>query len=388
MRIIMRALALFLLPASIGATAPAHLLTGDHFGGYSGTHTVAADVAAQWLTWAETDFAGSRLLQRYGVKTMLYTDPNRVMKGDADFPSDESAFAHDCSGSRIESAHRAGQFVADPHAASLAAVWKSHVRRYVAEGHYDAVFEDDADTVRYSTGQPCRFDAIDWLRATIAMQGSLGFPIIYNGLNDFSDRTVSISVALNQTAIGGMMEECYGSSPGLPRTSGDSWYVAEQTELRMSAERKLFFCYDNDTEPAAGAAASRLYVLGSFLLTYDAATSALWEYFQGPSHFHVMPEVQLVPLGPIESPRSIDDLRVPTGLFERRYRSCYLARRNQGPCAVVVNPDSSPHELPLNGYRRTLRISGAGILDGGTVRITQQAPPSELDGLSAVVAFR
>lgn len=383
-----RALAVFALPACLAAVPMAHIQTGDHFAGYAGTRSVPPDVAAKWLTWAETDIPGSVSIRRFGVKTMLYTDPNRVMKGDADFPKDESAFARDCRGSRIESVPRPGQYVADPHSPALLAVWKSHVTRYSAEGHFDAVFEDDADTIQYSTGTPCNFDPADWLKATNDMQRALNYPILYNGLNNFSDRTVSISIGLNQTAIGGMMEECYGSSPSQPRLGGDRWYVAEQTELQMAAARKLFFCYDNDTEPAQGAHDSRLYVLGSLLLTYDPSTTALWEYFQGPSHFHVMPEVQLVPLQPHAQPRSIDELRTPSGVYERKYGACYLAGRLEGPCTVAVNPDTSPHAVDLAGYRRTLQLSGAGIVDGGTVRVSAPAPPSELMALSAVVAFK
>jgi hypothetical protein len=375
-----------LLPL-LGVAAPLHLQTADHFAGYAGTRVVPPKVAAQWLTWAETDFAGSHALRRYGVKTMLYTDPNRVMKGDADFPNDDSAYARDCGNTPIQTARRPGQFLTDPRSRVVLATWRGHVARYMREGGYDAVFEDDANTVEYSTARPCNFDAQSWLRATIAMQAALGFPIIYNGLNNFSDRTVSLTIGLNQTALGGMMEECYGSSPSLPKLSGDRWYVAEQTELEMAAQRKLFFCYDNDTEQAAGAVEARMYVLASFLLTYDSATSVLWEYFQGPSHFHVMPEVQLVPLQPLTFPRSIDELRTTTGLYERRYRACYLAGREQGPCAIVVNSDPWPHDLDLRGYRRTLQINGAGIVDGGTVRVSAAAPPSELNGLSAVVAF-
>jgi hypothetical protein len=261
------------------------------------------------------------------------------------------------------------------------------VTRYVAEGQYDAVFEDDANTVEYTKGRPCNFDANDWLSATVAMQGALGFPVIYNGLSNFRDRTVSISIGLNQTAIGGMMEECYAAAR-VPKQGGDRWYVAEATELRMVQARKLFFCYDNDTSPAAGALDARMYVLGSFLLTFDPGTSALWEYYQGPSRFHVMPETQLVPLQPRKPISSVDDLRTIGGVYEREYAQCAIGGQSAGPCVIAVNPDGGPHPLTLGGYRRTLQISGAGIVDGGTIRVSATAPPSQLGGLSAVIAFQ
>jgi hypothetical protein len=383
----LRALSLLCaLPLLLAAT-PAHLQTGDHFAGYAGTKTVPAPVAARWLTWAETDIPGSVLVRRYGIKTMLYTDPNRSMRGDQEFSSNESTFAHDCAGDRIQ-AQRAGQYLMDPHSSALLALWKGHVSRYNAEGHFDAVFEDDANTIGYVLGRPCNFDATDWLQATVTMQRALGYPIIYNGLSNFTDRSVSISIGLNQTAIGGMMEQCYGASKTQPKTSGDQWYVAEATELRMIADRKLFFCYDNDTTDAAAAVDSRLYVLASFLLSYDPSLSVLWEYFEGPSRLHVMPEVQFVPLQPVSTPRSVDDLKTASGIYQRKYGACYLASRAVGPCVIAVNSDGAAHSLDLSGYRRTLQISGSGVVDGGTVRIGTTAPPSQLSALSAVIAFR
>jgi len=383
----LRALAVCALPVLLAVTAPTHIQTADHFAGYAGTKTVPADVAARWLTWAETDIPGSQAIQRFGVKTMLYTDPNRTIRGERDYTNDESAFAHDCFGQRVAAQH-AGQYLMDPHSRALLAVWKSHVTRYSADGHFDAVFEDDANTIAYANGQPCNFYASDWLQATVALQRSLDAPIIYNGLSNFSDRSVSISIGLNETAIGGMMEECYGSSPSEPKNSGDRWYVAEATEIAMAAQRKLFFCYDNDTTAAAQALDRRTYVLASFLLTYDPSLSVLWEYYQGPSHLHVMPEAQLVPLAPSSVVRTVNDLLTPSGVYERRYAACYLGGRDMGPCVVAVNSDNASHALDLRGYTRTLQIAGAGILDGGTARVTAPGPPSELAALTAVVAFK
>jgi hypothetical protein len=114
----------------------------------------------------------------------------------------------------------------------------------------------------------------------------------------------------------------------------------------------------------------------------------LWEYYAGPLQFHVMPEVQLVALDPRGAATSIGDLRTASGTYVREYGACYLAGRNEGPCAVAVNPDDAAHPLRLNGYARTLTIAGGGILDGGTVRVATTKPPSQLEALSAAIAFK
>lgn len=371
----------------LAASPPDHVATSDYFGGAAGTHLVDPSVAARWLTWAETDIADSLRLRGTDVKTLLYTDPNRAMNRQPEGRADESAFAHDCAGGRIE-AYRAGQYLMDPHSQALLGVWRAHVQRYGRAGQFKAVFEDDADDIAYVRGMPCHYSPEDWLQATIAMQQAVGYPVVYNGLSNFSGEAVSPAIGLNASAVGGMMEQCYARSPAQPKTTGAHWVVTEDTELRMAAEGKLFFCYGNDTTPAESALDGRLYVYASFLLGYDPSSSVLWEYYQGPSRFHVMPETQLVPLQPPTTPRSVADLRTASGIYQRAYGACYLGGRLQGPCIVAVNPDAQAHPLNLAGYTRTLQISGGGVLDGGTARVAPPGAPGTLGALSAVVAFK
>lgn len=365
---------------------PAHVQTADYFAGYAGTRRVAPQVAARWLTWAEVNVAGSIALHPLGVKTFFYTDPFRTMAGDPEFSNNEADFAHDCAGNRIEAAHRSGQYLMSVKSPSLLTTWKNHVARYAREGRFNAILADDANNLYYLTGRPCEYDPHDWLERVGAMQRAVGFPVIYNALSGFSDRSVSPSIALNRSAIGGMMEECY-QSHDTARISGDSWYVAEATELQMMRARKYFFCYGNDTRPATDAIGDRLYVYASFLLTYDPRYAVLWEYYDGPSHFHVMPETQLVPSAR-GSIASIDALRIASGVYERRFDACFVGGRAIGACAVAVNPDSAPHALDFGAYRRTLTLAGGGAVDGGSIRIESMPPPGTLQPQSAVIAFK
>jgi Hypothetical glycosyl hydrolase family 15 len=370
----------------LGAGVPTHVQTFD---GYPNSGGVPPQDASRWLTWAETGVAGSLRLKPFGVRTVVYTDPFRAMSGreQPEYTSNESTFAHDCSGGRIE-ARRANQYLMDPNSPALFAVWKAHVVRYVTAGHFDAVFADDANNLEYLRGMPCGYDPNAWLKATNAFLGALGYPVIYNALSAFTDESVSPSIALNASSIGGMMEQCYSSSSAQPKSPLSKWLVAEQTELRMAAERKLFFCLSNDTTQASEALDARLYVYASFLLSYDPSLSVLWELYQDPLRFHVMPETQLFADEPGSSARTLSDLKTPSGVYQREFRACYLAARSIGPCAVAVNPDAQAHPIQLSAYRRTLQLSGDSILDGGTAIVSGVAPPAGLAPLSAVIAIK
>src|SRR5450755_2207334 len=56
---------------------------------------------APFLDWAEVQGANANDFSQAGMKTVLYTDPNRVTPSDPMYSDDESTFAHDCSGNRI-----------------------------------------------------------------------------------------------------------------------------------------------------------------------------------------------------------------------------------------------------------------------------------------------
>lgn len=370
-------------------TAPSHVPTSDYWAGYAGTKAVPADTAARWLTWAETNVDGSKLIHPAGVKTLLYTDPNRQLQNnDRLWNSDESTFAHDCGGNRIE-AHRRGQFLMDPHSQHLRDLWKHSVERYWNAGQFDAVFNDDANDLELIASQPCNVDRDDWLRTTIDEQRQLGRPVVYNGLEVFNGHDVSRTIGLNQSAIGGMMERCYAASPRNPKVSGWQWNATENTELQMAREGKYFFCYNNDTSPADQSLDNRLYVYASYLLTYDPRTSVLWEYYATPTRAHVMPEVQFVPFDPVRaSVKRIDDLRNGKGVYVREYRNCNLNGTAVGKCIVAVNPDDSAHDIDLRGYNKMLTVSGSGIFDGGKARIDSRSLPSSLPPQSAVIAVR
>lgn len=388
MQIVHRHIVLLAAVVLVGAV-PRHVQTADYWQGYAGTKNVPAQQAARFLSWVETDVPGSQQISGFGVKTILYTNPNREQPGDPLYGNSDREYAHTCGGQRVlgESAYR-GQLLTNPASRTLATLWRRSVDAHTAEAHFDAVFADEAVGIAYSQETPCGFHFAQWLREETSLFRNLHYPVIYNGLNDFNGHGLAREIALNRGAIGGMMEECYAQLTADHRVGGWRWWATELTEIHMAENHKYFFCYGRDLTPADQAYASRMYTYASFLLTYDPHTSVLWEYYKTPSGGHVMPESQLVALNPVKRVNRVVQLRTPSGAYVRKYRRCYLAGRYVGPCAAAVNPDPVQHELALPGYRKTLVLQGSGVFDGGSVHIENRPPPQDLAPLGAVIAFK
>lgn len=374
-------------PTTIAAT---HVFTADYLGGYAGTKSIAWSQAAPYLNWAETSVSDANSIASTGIKTMDYSDPNYIAPGDPLYSTDETIFAHTCSGARISRTYNSSttQYLSDPSSADLAANWNAWAASEASSAHFDAFFEDDANNTYGMNALPCNYTAPTWATLSIALDNAFTRPIIYNNLSGAN--TINLNQATS--VIGGMSEECYSrsSQPTAPFTSGSLWTTSENLQIAMGQQHKLFLCYNNDTGSAATEIAARLYTYASFLLTYDASTSVLWNTFATASGFHVLPEATLVPAYPLVSqPSGVSSLQAAGGAYGREYAACYLAGTLVGRCAVAVNPDpSSAHAFPFSGYAHSVTLSGSGVLDGGSISTSGGAPPASLASLSAVIAFQ
>jgi hypothetical protein len=375
------------------ATIPqTHVLTADYLGGYAGTHSVSAGQAAPVLSWAEVDVNDANAISAAGIKTLDYIDPWRQASGDPVYTSDESTFSHDCSGNRIAiPISGQTQYLMNPSSVSLESLVNSWESRQLGTGHVDAFFFDDTDSLAGISAQPCNVSQGAWDAATAAFVGSSNRPVVFNGYEINSDSAALIDAS---NVVGGMVEQCYASTTETtaPYTTGSDWARNENLELAAASSSRFFFCYNNPTTDAASSVQVRQYVYASFLLTYSPSSSVLWEYFSTPSGLHVFPESQLVPADPlVTGVGSIGNLESSTGLYVREYAACYLAGKNVGPCAAVVNPDPSlPHPRPSlsRSYGHTLALSGHGILDGGSASVSGPAAPSTLPPATGLILLQ
>jgi hypothetical protein len=382
-----------------GPIAEKHVLTTDYLGGTSGTRAISWSTAARYVTWAQTGVGDANAISAAGIKTQFYIDPNRVQTDDTLYTSDETTFAHDCSGHRITDTYsgRVVQYVMNVESATYRALYHAKAPAMMPGAHFDAIFEDDAGpltdflgTTNFTPSLPCDYTDAAWLSGGEGMEAAPPIPTIFNGLSGLQGHNPSLSIGLlsNATTIGGNYEHCYADDTQ-PKMSGWAWTAMENTELQVIAKHKLFECQTRNTSSAASMTNSRIYALASFLLTYNWSTSLLWEQFATTSGFHVEPESQLVLLDPkVTTPASITGLVQSGGNYGREYSQCYLAGKFVAPCAVVVNPDAgSAHVFPFPQYTHTLVLTGGGIVDGGTVATNGPPPPEYLPALGSAVVF-
>lgn len=378
-----------------GPISQTHLLSADYLGAPYGTTSIAWSAAAPYLTWAQVNPPNATAVSSVGIKTQYYIDPNQSAANDGDpmYTSNESTFAHDCSGNRVTMTNSGlTMYQMAIGASSLQTLFASIINSARSQGHYDAVWEDGAGTLEglgIST-MPCSYTDSQWLLYGDSLEDVSPLPVMINGIEmNTSQGYVSPALALLSATntIGGNYEDCY-SYTTMPKENGWLWADVENSELQVAAENKLFECQLRNLNSASSSADARIYALASFLLTYNPATSILWEEFATTSGLHVEPEEQLVVLDPlVAAPTSVSALQQVGGAYGRQYAQCYYAGKFVGSCAVAVNPNGSAATFPFPQYTHTLVLSGGGVIDGGTVSTSGPAPPISLPGYEAVIAF-
>ena len=370
---------------------------------------VKMQVAARWVTWAMSGPRLANQLSAEGMKVIYYTDPNRVGPHGKMFSTDETEFAHDCSGHRVRVNKSAERYLTDPASPATLAHWKSEVAGATKNASFDAIFDDTAGSTNSLTALPCGFDENRWVAAHVALIDGLGQPVLVNGIGDGNlprngvgrDATYAMSplvqiVANGSNVIGGAFEDCYASpshpsNPGGAVTAGSFWRETENTELALARMHKIFVCNERaDHLSMDQADDARLFSEASFLLSYDPKTTMVRQQFDTPSMLDLGPEVKLVALDPARpSPPTVDGLRSRGGAYGREYRSCYIQGTPVGRCAVAVNADrgGAAVPFPFAGYGHTMVLQGSGIEDGGLMDMSGAAP-SSIAPLQGVVAFQ
>lgn len=397
--------------ADAAGTLPRHIMTYILWGASEHSKGLSVDVnrAAQWVTWVIAKPDDSRMLSAAGIKTMYYSNPNRIAPKEPMYRDDDSIFAHDCSGNRIQVMKQGrDKQLTDPTSQSLAQDWREFAQSIMSRGHYDAIYDDTAASTGSLSALPCHWEVHSWIAAHVNLVQSLGVPVIYNGLGDGDlphsgkgagasyDLSPAIGISAASNTLGGSFEDCYTSASRLlqenGKTYGSYWQQTENTELIMASRGKIFMCEEMAPQGTqmSDAIDQRMYAMASVLLTVDPSLTMVHQLFRTPSHVDVGPEVGLVPSDPaVSTPSDIGGLRTSTGAYVREYRACYLNGSSVGPCAAAVNPNpDSSVRLSLSGYDHTLALSGGGVMDGGTANASGSAPPSSLGPLTGIIAIR
>lgn len=380
------------------AAAQTHVLTADYLGGANGTHSISWSQAEPYLTWAETNITDANAISSAGIKTMMYVDPNREQTGSQMDTSNQSAYAHNCSGQLVTDLYNGSvtQDVTNPASSAMQSVFASYVASISAQAHFDALFEDDSGALSafapYDpfSSMPCDYTDASWITGEIALNQASSLPIVVNGLSGLNGHAPSLAIGIlaGSNTTGGVFEQCYDSS-SQPKMDGWLWSTIENSEIEVAGKQKLFECMGTDAVAASSAVGSRIYAYASFLMGYDPSTSVYRTMYQTASGLHVFPEMGLVALQPtISQPASVSAYLQSGGTYARQFGACYLAGSLIGPCAVVVNPNQSVnYPFPFTQYHHTLTLVGNGSLDGGTASASGGAPPTTVPYDTAVIAF-
>lgn len=382
-----------------GPIAQTHVLTEDYLGGRYGTHSIAWSQASPYLTYAQTGTTDASSIAATGIQTQFYADPNRTESGSGDplFSTDETTFAHDCSGNRVTYQYGSvTQYVMDVGGASMQNRFVSYINNVKSQAHFDNLYEDDAGPLsafglaNFLPSTPCSYSDSQWITNGQAINQVSPLPVIVNGLSGLNGHNPSLTLGLldSSNTIGGNYEHCYTDNNELKMGQWE-WTAIENTELQVAAKNKLFICQERNLNDASTQTDARIYALASFLLTYNPQNSVLWEEFNTASGLHVFPESQLVALNPrVAAPTDVSGLQQTGGAYGREFANCYIAGKFVSSCAVVVNPDTQfSHTFPFPQYTHTLVLSGSGTIDGGTMSTGGGAPPTTLGPSQAAIVF-
>jgi hypothetical protein len=364
---------------------------------------IPAAGALQLARYADIAMEGSgggitRQLQAASIKVAIYSEPNHYLPGGT--MAIEKLFsmadvARTCNGQPVRWLQGPGTtYLTDIRNPVIASIWKQSLEKiFASNGQADYVFEDTSDNP-YSAASPAPpcgahgqivFPSV-WTSAEKAMESTLGYPVVFNGLANGSNKIASYAVGLLYgPAAGGLSEVCYSTydyPTGVLKNSGTAWEVNEQTELTAGAQQRIYVCQASETTDGSAPAAidARLYQYASFALTYRYATSYYSSHWAvGSSGVMVQPEIMLVPNNPVApEPTNIAALLGKDGAYHREYQHCTIAGIDFQHCDVVVNPSATKTVILAEPFSPThhLVLAGSGVLDGGNAALGTGAPAS------------
>jgi hypothetical protein len=396
--------ALALLTACGGAKSagdaqpvPAHVLTAEYFGANGGYMGPAATMGA-YASWA----IGGNPTQVHSaaMKVYAYTNPSRAYRTDNDYritnllDEHQGAIAKNCAGAPVTTSH--GNGILTDVRVSEAIGHTTDLVEHVNVPGTDAVFLDDTANIQYTdNGPPCGYSADAWLAGTQAMYSAQTAPLIFNSLSLAEYGVDLLPLADLKNVIGAMWTGCYafhsefGYSGDGVNGLAQHWSDIEDAELAMAAKGKMFWCFNTARDAGSASIPLRTYAYASFLLTYDPASSLYQTQMKTPSALRIFSETGLVPMAPaVAPPGAVKSLQTSSGAYGREFGACYYRGAPVGGCAVIVNPDVVPHANDYAAaYTRSVVLSGAGVLDGGSL-VTNGPVPATLDPHMAAILVK
>jgi len=231
----------------------------------------------------------------------------------------------------------------------------------------------------------------EWTAAEEAQEGAMqtftGKAIMFNGLAPGYNKNMPYASALLSGPVaGGEAEACAPSNT-------TEWLNQITEEIAAVQNQKYFLCHGNDQSDGSTpqAIAFRNYHFASMMLDFDPAHTIYEPYFSvGASNLRVQPESEVVMLHPYKTAVNVPtDLLTTSGVYVRRYRTCWVAGTLIGQCAAVVNPTNAAVKFPYPAtwYQHTMLLEGSGVYDGATVSALGPAPSTSVGAYSGEIVF-
>jgi hypothetical protein len=389
-------------PAAVGdvnPAVPAHVQDFTFWNQSGIATTVPVSWMATWATWIETraytyadEFhsAGGKYTVTYTNANYYYVSPKYTSPGI--FP--ETAFGHGSNGVRTQwdGIYGGTEYYLLPNSTASQNGFAGVVQSLTQYGGFNYVYvdgvSDSLTTSLWGHRLPVPVEITTNAQYVTGMKQLVArssLPTIINGYNNGDPVTEEEYVgAPNIAAVFG--EACF-TQPSKVLT-GNYWIHQEDALIFTTAHGLYAIC--GGRGPTTDSRPQRIYYFASWLLTYDPNRSVSLEEFASSGGVYVFPEQMIVPTDAFETASEIGSLKWWTGVYMRRFGTCYYDRVSWGACAAVVNSSSTASStLPSIAltYHHSLALDLNNLYAGGKATLSSTVPTTLLPG-TAVILFQ
>lgn len=179
--------------------------------------------------------------------------------------------------------------------------------------------------------------------------------------------------------IGGICENCIVNN-GVFETSNYVPVLNAMLQLGTMPGAQ-YVQLDTGSSPSGSAAqiSQRTTALAMAWLGYSDGHIVIFPNFEyNTQNLAVWPEDLVYPGAPVQSMQwSANDIQVAGNVYRREFRQCFYNQQSIGPCAAIINANSSAVAVAntwlTQTYAHQIAVSGGDISSGGTLSTTSTA---------------
>jgi len=394
------------------ASVPAHVPTWAYDDGCNGGSGASSSLVQSWLTFAESNCGpnATKAMSDCVVNGTSYCTPVQYLDANWNYPNDDSPpitsaaqenwYLHEPgytdSGHRVYISANGGGYLMNDSVPAVQSWFDNYVQTNYNQ--YPALMMDDtspalaselwaaglSSTDEITTNSQLMAAHEDMANAITHANGS-SYLQIDNALSPNDNLTPPFSMLGDPSSVEGLVAE------GAPMSDGTltSYYSTLLDEIAYvdNTSDDFVVVLSYDTSPTTQ---DRNVQTGTEWLGYDGSHLVDWSDLETNSgDLAVWPEEGVVPTDPVQSmttPGGDDclagqgvvcssgghnDLEVASGVYVREFGECYNQGTVFGPCAAIMNTNSSPVTVQSswlsNTYSSQITFNGGDVESGGTV---------------------